>query len=823
MSRTVRRQLIEISNTLRDANDLLEKLFQGVADEEMMELLTDCQNCAITMGNKIEAVYGSGLKSIHALENYCESIYQISQHLDSLSECMEIYEHTKKQLLEVRRDIEEIPDKKEIVFMPYKASMWDSLESVYLAAREDENCETYVIPIPYFDRKADKTLGEMHYEGEEYPVNIPITNWEKYNFEERQPDVIYIHNAYDDSNLVTCVHPRFFSGNLKKYTEKLVYIPYFVLEEIDPKDQVKIDAMKHFCFLPGIVNADRVILQSENMRQIYMNEYAKVVEAAGGTIDRKQLEEKFLGTGSPKFDKIMNTKKEDLDIPEEWLHIIKKPDGSWKKIIFYNTSVTALLQYNEKMLDKMRYVFNVFKQHQNEVALLWRPHPLIKTTIESMRPQLWEEYSKIVDQYREEGWGICDDSSDVDRAVILCDAYYGDQSSVVQLVQKTEKKILLEDVLVYNNKHYEKIFLNSMDAVLEKEVMWILSDYSNNLFEINRKSGRIENMYPIPYSDSRMYASCSFVKIEDKLYFAPYNTKDMWCFDLLNRKYEKIELGLSEDEKIIQAKYRSCMLYDKKILLVGEQLKELLLVDIESGKIKRYSGFIPELEKRRRNQKSEYFNENCIIYNGVVYFPILTSNSVMAFYIEEERYVIYDVADDCSDGYCSIDHKMNQFILVNWKDELIKWTPGEGVIYKSCLKFLTYTDKGYRTQLHSKDNTILFAGYENQIGIIDNHDKIVRKLSFQDSTNSYFKEGRCYMFRFVIQENNIIFFQTRIDGKIYQMDLNNDDKIEEMIINIPEKYIMKMLRYYWKNSSCKNVIIENEIMCINNYIELVNN
>ena len=215
--------------------------------------------------------------------------------------------------------------------MPYKASMWDSLESVYLAAREDETCEAYVVPIPYFDRKADKTLGEMHYEGEEYPANIPITNWEKYNFEERRPDVIYIHNPYDDSNLVTCVHPRFFSSNLKKYTKKLVYIPYFVLEEIDPNDQVKVDAMKHFCFLPGIVNADRVILQSENMRQIYMNEYAKVVEAAGGSIDRKQLEEKFSGTGSPKFDKVMNTNKEDLDIPEEWLRIIKKPDGSWKK------------------------------------------------------------------------------------------------------------------------------------------------------------------------------------------------------------------------------------------------------------------------------------------------------------------------------------------------------------------------------------------------------------------------------------------------------------------------------------------------------------
>lgn len=447
MSRTVRKQLMEISDTLQKANELLANLLQGTQNEDMINLLTDCQNCAITMGNKIEAVYGTGTKSVHALEDYCESIYQISQHLDQLPECMEIYETSKEQLRTVRKHMEEeIPDKQEVVFMPYKASMWDALESVYLAAKEDENCEAYVVPIPYFDRKADKTLGEMHYEGAEYPKNIPITNWEEYHFEEWLPDVIYIHNAYDDSNLVTCVHPRFFSSNLKKYTEKLVYIPYFVLEEIDPGDQKKIDGIKHFCFLPGIVNADKVILQSENMRQIYINEYAKVIESAGGSVDRKQLEVKFLGTGSPKFDKVLNTKKEDLEIPEDWLRIIKKPDGSFKKIIFYNTSVAALLQHNEKMLTKMQYVFSVFKEHQEEVALLWRPHPLIKTTIESMRPQLWEEYSKLVEQYKEEGWGIYDDTADMDRAVILCDGYYGDHSSVVQLVQKAGKPVMIQNV-----------------------------------------------------------------------------------------------------------------------------------------------------------------------------------------------------------------------------------------------------------------------------------------------------------------------------------------------------------------------------------------
>ena len=71
---------------------------------------------------------------------------------------------------------------------------------------------------------------------------------------------------------------------------------------------------------------------------------------------------------------------------------------------------------------------------------------LIKTTVSAMRPQLWIEYDKLVRKYREEGWGIYDDSSDVDRAIALSDAYYGDGSSVVQMYQQTGKPIMTQNV-----------------------------------------------------------------------------------------------------------------------------------------------------------------------------------------------------------------------------------------------------------------------------------------------------------------------------------------------------------------------------------------
>lgn len=98
------------------------------------------------------------------------------------------------------------------------------------------------------------------------------------------------------------------------------------------------------------------------------------------------------------------------------------------------------------MLEKMEYVFRIFKENQDEVALLWRPHPLIKATVSSMRPKLWQEYDRLVKRYLEEGWGIYDDTADVDRAIALSDAYYGDGSSIVQMYKETGKPIMMQNV-----------------------------------------------------------------------------------------------------------------------------------------------------------------------------------------------------------------------------------------------------------------------------------------------------------------------------------------------------------------------------------------
>lgn len=451
MRKAQKKQAEDFVELLAQAHGTVKKEVEACGHEKVMELLTQCQEGAIQLGNLIESTEGEGFVTIGMLEDYCEIIYQIYEEIAQgrTVDFVKAGNILDKTLARIRGSIrEDIKVRREAVFLPYKASMWDSLESVWKAADEDPDCDAYVIPIPYYDKNPDGSFRQMHYEGNQYPDYVPVTDYKSFDFASHKPDMVFIHNPYDEWNHVTSVHPFFFSQNLKKYTDELVYIPYFVLREIKPEDEEAVKGMQHFCVVPGVIYADKVIVQSEDMRQVYIN----VLSQTMGEETRKQWEQKILGIGSPKFDKITRTKKEELDIPEEWEGIIQKPDGTRKKIILYNTSVTALLKHENKMLAKIRDVFRIFRESRQEVALLWRPHPLIKATIESMRPKLWKEYEILVNEYRAQAWGIYDDTADMDRAILICDAYYGDGSSLVQLCQKAGKPVMIQNVEILGGR-----------------------------------------------------------------------------------------------------------------------------------------------------------------------------------------------------------------------------------------------------------------------------------------------------------------------------------------------------------------------------------
>ncbi len=310
MRKFLKNNILEIFKTIYEAHEIVKGFIDKKEYENAQNLLADCQDTAIQLGNLIEESEGEGFVTVSFLEEYCEALYEAATSLSEESNGYKVQKQLDKKIIKAENSAKnDIKVKLEIVFMPYKASMFDSLESIWRAADEDPDCDAYVVPIPYYDRKPDHSFGEFHYEGGEYPNYVPVVHYEAYDLAARRPDVIYIHNPYDGNNLVTSVDPRFYSSELKKYTDKLVYIPYFVLSEPDPENEEHVKKISHFVTVPGVINADKVIVQSEAMCHVYIK---VLLQRFGDTPNnRKVIEDKIKGTGSPKFDKVVNSRRED--------------------------------------------------------------------------------------------------------------------------------------------------------------------------------------------------------------------------------------------------------------------------------------------------------------------------------------------------------------------------------------------------------------------------------------------------------------------------------------------------------------------------------
>ena len=254
MRRYNKRKLTEDFDSLFELHDRIGTELKEDAHAQVSALLARCQETAILAGNRLEEDGGSHQNAVRVLEEYCEALY-----LQSL----ELSEYTMRSRLDacitqVREYVrQQVNETLEVVFLPYKASMWDSLESVWRAAKEDKNCAAYVVAIPYFDKNPDGTVSSMHYEGGEFPADVPIVGWQEYDLAKRHPDIIFIHNPYDQANKMTSVHLDYYAKELKKHTDQLVYIPYFVC--------VNDNIPAHLCVLPGSLYADKVIVQSEKM------------------------------------------------------------------------------------------------------------------------------------------------------------------------------------------------------------------------------------------------------------------------------------------------------------------------------------------------------------------------------------------------------------------------------------------------------------------------------------------------------------------------------------------------------------------------------
>lgn len=528
MYRYEKKNLLALCDSLHEAHGSLRKN-HNIAERN--DICNACQQCAIRLGESLEkenaSKYGD---AVHRLEEYCELVFRIAENdlRDSASsdagtkgaddaagsgveDVLGILEDIVDETAET---IESIRPRLKIAFFPYKAEMWDSLESFFLAAKQDPDCDAYLVPIPYYEFDREKNRMVSRYDGARFPKEEDPIPFDRFDHTDGSVDIAYVHYPYDDHNLVTTVYPAYYSRELKKYVDTLVYAPYYVTAGFIEDGHLD---------LPVYENMDYAIFQSEEAKRCCRG---------------RSYYDKILPFGSSKFDMIINKSREEVDIPDSWRSIIKD-----RRVLMLNTSIGDLLYSNDAVIEKLDFFFDLIKR-SNTLAVIWRPHPLLESTMRAMRPDLLPDYERLVKRFVDEGIGVLDTTPDISDTVVVADGYIGSPgSSVVNLFAAAGKP-----VFTFNNTYREHISeddrrLLQLDGIEHVRGRYYLKPVNMNaLFSVSDSdlSAPLRFEGSVPGVSDWTCSLAGLGKSGDLLYMSPFFAPDAVRFNPVMKTMENL-------------------------------------------------------------------------------------------------------------------------------------------------------------------------------------------------------------------------------------------------------------------------------------------
>lgn len=555
--------------------------------------------------------------------------------------------------------------KKEIVFFPYKASMWDSLESIWMATKADPDCITKVIPIPYYTTDTEGNLTVYNYEGEQFPEYVPIVNYEQYDIPSSHPDAVYIHYPYSGNNNVTRLPEEYYAENIKPYTDMLVYVPYYSTTGAMAEAQR---------YLPTYHCVDYIITQAPFIHKFF---------------DETLPEGRLQPFGSPKFDRIIRMCANPPKPPLEWE---RKMAG--KKVYFLNTSIIGMMLNTKNFIIRLERVLHLFEKRK-DACLIWRPHPLLENTFKSNRQYFLPAYYKLIEYFKTADFGIFDDTPDMTKTIAMSDCYIGDSYTSVTSIFGIAGKPMFIFNLWYTDAPLENSWKNTYLPCINytgyalvggSQLFWDCYGEYKYLGQLGK------------YSWGSGYGS--IWQYGEFTYICPTLSKDILKFKQ-GKLLEKIIVVESDENKAFF--YRG-VLCGKYMCLIPNQHDAIVVYDLETGNLKNIK------------VNAQYFNAEVrslrvfapvVSHHNKLYIALVNVNKMVEFSPDTGNFRIIDVPVDGVEGFININSDGdNLWLLPLIGNKVLKANIEQASLREFIVPEEIYSINPY---MHYKDKERLFS------------------------------------------------------------------------------------------------------------------
>lgn len=428
-----------------------------------------------------------------------------------------------------------------------------------------------------------------------------------------------------------------------------------------------------------------------------------------------------MALGSPKFDKAIHSSAFENSLTVQWK---KRADG--RKIILYNTHLNTLLRYEEEAVRKIESVFHYFAQ-RDDVLLLWRPHPLSKATLKSMRPALYDAYAALEKEYLDKDIGILDESEDMYQAISVADGYYGDGSSVLTIFGATGKPICIQDVWVtdygYGEIGYK--FMGAYGAYIDGQSVYFANLYYKALLVLERDTGTVQRVGEFPgCGKAQGGITVNIGMWKGKLWMIPYMETQVFSYDLSSAKWEVFALPEEWRAQNGVGQFFAGKQIDRYYYAFGFVQYGIMKLDMETGEMSCSRDNLQQFEQLSAIKGGTVCWQDCCQVDGKLYAASPRGNIVLAYDLQTGEIEVHQVGT-LARRFITIAYDGDIFWLTDQEGKFVRWNHRTNDTQEIDLHLdEKYNDPGawpFHASLYAHEHIWLFSDIYHAIVRINIH------------------------------------------------------------------------------------------------------
>ena len=284
--------------------------------------------------------------------------------------------------------------------------------------------------IPLYRKKLSGESGEAIAEDMNYPEGVVTDTPESYDVSKRRPDIIITQFPYDGTDTGLTIDERFFTSNLIKCTDRLIYVPHLVPEDPAFEDDKLTAALASYIEQPACIFSDEIILHSERLKETYVK---KLTSLSGDNTD--EYWKNKIRVLERTVDK--SCKVEALE------DIAEKQKG--RKIILYHLSAGFLVRHGDKAIDKLKRSLEIFKENSDKVYTVISL-PAEMDQLRELMPDVTDRLLKTLEDYRGSDFCFLDDKKVFLQHLNNVNGYFGDAGTLARRCVCLGIPVMLENV-----------------------------------------------------------------------------------------------------------------------------------------------------------------------------------------------------------------------------------------------------------------------------------------------------------------------------------------------------------------------------------------